>query len=215
MPTEKEPREMSVLTKEQLDKIRAGARMGPEPLVPALLDTIADLESRVGEEQAAHEKIADLCFKAGVSTDDGTSIGAVRGLVARVRELEGALRTLSLAAGKLHHWHDALDGGMVVSGDSVRAIWVANDIVRAALANNATPPICNCPQLNGPNADQHEMECPAYRAAPVSKPDIEGLRERIRGTVSYIRLRMNDRETIDATITDATLDVLRKEGLLP
>lgn len=37
--------------------------------------------------------------------------------------------------------------------------WAAHII--AARGQKET--VCNCPQLNGPDANQHDMECPAYR----------------------------------------------------
>ena len=45
-------------------------------------------------EHNAHDQIAAMCFNAGASTDDGTSVGAVRGLVKILKEAQRELATV-------------------------------------------------------------------------------------------------------------------------
>jgi hypothetical protein len=67
-------------------------RAAAQPLVPATEgQSVRDLTRdellvQVQAEMEAHCKIADMCFEAGASTDDGTSVGAVRGLVAKLAQ---------------------------------------------------------------------------------------------------------------------------------
>jgi hypothetical protein len=43
-----------------------------------------------------------------------------------------ALSRLITASSHIHHWHDGHDGGMVVSGSHVHALWEETDRARAA-----------------------------------------------------------------------------------
>ena len=43
---------------------------------------------------------------------------------ARAKDAE-LIQRLVDASSKIRHWHDAHDGGMIVSGDSVRGLWSA------------------------------------------------------------------------------------------
>jgi|SRR5690348_6229890 len=45
-----------------------------------ILAAAREQEKELGEEQAAHQTIATICFQAGVTTDDGTSVSCVRNL---------------------------------------------------------------------------------------------------------------------------------------
>lgn len=54
----------------------------------------ARLMAELNDEQVAHNRIAELCHKAGVSTPDGTSVGAVERLTARLAEVEGVVGAL-------------------------------------------------------------------------------------------------------------------------
>jgi hypothetical protein len=66
------------LLRERLDQFEAYAM----PNVAAALDRVNAAEAERDEERKAHEAIASLCFAAGVGTPDGTSVGAVRALLA-------------------------------------------------------------------------------------------------------------------------------------
>lgn len=46
-----------------------------------------------------------------------------REIVAHITELEADRARLISAASCIHHWHDTNDGGMIVSGEKVRALW--------------------------------------------------------------------------------------------
>ena len=46
-----------------------------------------------------------------------------------------ALSRLITASSHIHHWHDGHDGGMVVSGAHVRALWEETGRARAAIAH--------------------------------------------------------------------------------
>jgi hypothetical protein len=53
---------------------------------------------QVQAEMEAHCKIADMCFDAGASTDDGTSVGAVRGLLKLLAESDKRAREAEIQA---------------------------------------------------------------------------------------------------------------------
>lgn len=55
---------------------------GKYPLV--LAAALRESQAEVLQEQHAHNEIATLCFSVGVETDDGTSLSAVKNLVAEV-----------------------------------------------------------------------------------------------------------------------------------
>lgn len=80
---------------------------------PALwIDEVATLESELaaakldaallGEERLVHEEIGSICFAAGASTADGTSVSAVKSLAealaAKEREIENLRAALAASA---------------------------------------------------------------------------------------------------------------------
>lgn len=72
---------------------------------------IKESKAEVAREQLAHEAIATLCFASGVSTDDGTSLSAVKNLVAEVDRLRGIVEAdtdamLRLKDEKMPTYHD-------------------------------------------------------------------------------------------------------------
>ena len=48
-----------------------------------------------------------------------------------LRDALSALDALIKASSHIHHWHDGHDGGMVVSGSHVHALWEETDRARA------------------------------------------------------------------------------------
>ena len=59
-------------------------------------------------------------------TNDMEGLEHVRDIyeAARAKDAE-LIQRLVDASSKIRHWHDAHDGGMIVSGDSVRGLWSA------------------------------------------------------------------------------------------
>ncbi len=85
------------------------------------------------ERQYANQDMSHVDFRVEAYTRTREALeksqAALRG-AARLRE---ALERLIDAATCIHHWHDAHDGGMVVSGSHVIALWEETERARAAL----------------------------------------------------------------------------------
>jgi hypothetical protein len=65
----------------------------------ALIQSFADAQvakerAAINELQKAHEEIGSLCFKAGIDTPDGSSVGAVRSLIEAFTRLKKRVYTL-------------------------------------------------------------------------------------------------------------------------
>jgi hypothetical protein len=140
-------------------------------------------------EDEEREKDAQWMERAAKSFDRSPLAGlaamhrrAAAALRAARPERVHALEAVADAARKLHHWHDAHDGGMVVSGDVVREVWAAT----AAL--DALSP--------APAAGEVEARAPlGYTGAAVAElaDEIAVLRHRlsaIAGTIDAVQARV-------------------------
>lgn len=76
----------------------------------------ARLTAELNDEQVAHNRIAELCHKVGVSTPDGTPIGAVERLTVRLAEVEGALERLADAEARYRYAYVTHGDGSRESG---------------------------------------------------------------------------------------------------
>ena len=102
--------------------------MSPEERVAqAILARITEIGSEVAGRPIQADEFDEMC--ASQYARAALSAMPQRELLAEALE---ALSRLITASSHIHHWHDGHDGGMVVSGSHVHALWEETDRARAA-----------------------------------------------------------------------------------
>lgn len=98
-----------------------------EQVAQAILAKMLKMNSEIAGYPAEADEFDIMCAYEYART--ALSAMPQRKLLAEALE---ALSRLITASSHIHHWHDGHDGGMVVSGSHVHALWEETDRARAA-----------------------------------------------------------------------------------